>query len=333
MSYMCIPTAPSRNQRSIRLKTTRRMLFFVIESLEKDIRRTVSNHSSMLIQGVYVQMKPITFTGGGMLAALSTMLELMGHETTDVDIAFGMEAPYLFLRTEDGYRAGAGLYQPQWLNLYLHPLGFHLACETLPQKDVAPFLRKHSPALLRLRIQPNIVHPAVFSCYADSRYHFENVKPLSCDEPDRFSFSAPSLKLRLDETVTVYTLHPCPPENVDFLPLLRDSLSTLDAYQEDLLAIRKTALTHSEFQALRAPLFRALMQDCQPMATLIGDELLAESLRQLNHHYRHIITQNSRDMLYLDERLPKKLIQECIEWLKEDIRDRISELSGMEEDS
>lgn len=278
-------------------------------------------------------MKPITFPGGGMLAGIATMLELLGFEATDQSIALGMEAPYLFVHTEEGYKTGASLNKPQWLNLYLHPRGYHLSCKTLEKKDVGTFLRTHFPALLRINIQPGVTHPAVFCGYENSRYNFINVKAISSTEPDTFSISAATLRRRLDDETTIYTLMPCAAENVDFLPLLRSSLDTLNIYLADVLSARQKEMSFSEFSELRAPLFRALMQDLHPMMLLIGDDLLAEALRKLNHHYRHVFTLNSSDAVALDERLPKKLIIQCVEWLKENIRDRIYELGEPEEDS
>lgn len=278
-------------------------------------------------------MKQITFTGSGMLAGLATMLELVGHDTTDQRIALEMEAPYLLVRTEAGYQSGISLYTPDWLNLYLHPHGYHLSCKHLPQKEILAFLRTHNPVMLRIKVKPDMIHPAVFSGYGNKKYSFVNVKTLTADEPDAFSFSAPSLLRRLEEEVDVYFITPLPPEQVNFLPLLQNSLDNLTSYQNDLLTIRKKEVSFEEFKALRAPMFRALMQDFYPLICLTGDQELAEDLRNLNHYYRHVFTQNSDTKVYLDERLPKKLILQCIAWLKENIRDRIYELYGIEADT
>lgn len=277
-------------------------------------------------------MKPITFPGSGMLAGLATMLEQLDFDTTDQRIALDMEAPYLLAHSEAGYQSGKSLYTPAWLNLYLHPHGYHLACQHLNQKDVMAFLRSHHPAMLRIRVKPGVSHPIVFSEYDSKKYNFVNVKPLHSDEPDSFSFSAPSLLRRLDDEVDVYHIMPCEPEKVDFVPLLRESLTNLNAYQDELLTVRKREVTYEEFKALQEPLFRALMQDLYPLICLAGDNELAEELRKLNHYYRHVFTHNIGETVFLDERLSKKLIVNCIQWLKEDIRDRIFVLSGIEVD-
>lgn len=276
-------------------------------------------------------MKPITFTGSGMLAGLATMLELVGVDVTDQRLALEMEAPYLLAHTDAGYQSGISLYKPDWLNLCLHPRGYHLSCEHLPRKDIPAFLRARHPAMLRISISGGICHPVVFSGYEGKRYAFVNIKPMNSDEPDMFSFSAPSLLRRLEDEVDVYTITPCPPEKTDFLPLLQASLKNLTTYQETLLEIRKKEVSLDEFKALRTPLFRALMQDLHPLICLIGDQELAENLRKLNHHYRHVFTMNSGDTVFLDERLPKRLILQCIAWLKEDIRDRLFDLYGIDE--
>lgn len=71
-------------------------------------------------------MKFITLDAGGMLAGLAGMLALLGHDTDDQTIALSMEAPYLIDHQDGVYRAGAMLYQPEWINCWLSQLGLKL---------------------------------------------------------------------------------------------------------------------------------------------------------------------------------------------------------------
>lgn len=268
-------------------------------------------------------MKYIHFEASGMLAGLASMLEYCGHDTEDVQIALGMDAPWLFLKDGNNYIAGQGLYSPQWLNLYLLPLGFRLTETLLPKEDIPGFLRLHQPALLPLSIDHGVHHPVVFSAYDNSRYSFFNVKTEYSVEPDQLSLSRPMLLRRLADQVAVLTLDKCTPETVDFTPLLVKSLHTLADYECDIINACAQTVTREKLRALRTPLLRALMIDMLSMARLLHEEALYEELRLLNHDYRHVFTPNSPETVELWERLPRSSIRNCLAWIREHIVDRL----------
>jgi len=251
------------------------------------------------------------------------MLECCGHDTEDMQIASGMDAPWLFLKDGNNYIAGQGLYSPQWMNLYLLPRGFRLTETILLKEDVPGFLRMHQPALLPLIIDHIVHHPVVFSAYDNSRYSFVNVKTEHSPEPDHLSLSRPMLLRRLTDQVAVLTLDKCAPAPVDFIPLLVKSLHTLTDYERDIMNACAQTVTREELRALRRPLLRALMIDMLPMAQLLHAKTLYEELRLLNHDYRHVFTPNSPETVELWERLPRTSIRHCLAWLREHIVDRL----------
>ena len=268
-------------------------------------------------------MKYIHFEASGKLAGLATMLECCGLDTEDNQIAFGMDAPWLFLKEGNRFIAGQGLYSPRWMNLYLITLGFRLQETILPKDDVPAFLRLHSPAMLPISINRGSHHPVVLIAYESSRYTFVNVKAKSSPEPDTRSLSRSMLLRRLDEEVSVLTLEKCPPEQFDFVPLLMESLQTLAEYERILMQCCTQTVSREELYALRTPLLRALMVDMLPMAQLLNQETLYKELRQLNHDYRHIFTRNSPQTVELRERLPRSSIRQCLAWMRENIVDRL----------
>lgn len=276
-------------------------------------------------------MKTITFTAAGMVTCLANMLECYDVEAEGAEIALGMEAPYLFLHEDGQYYAGSRLYRPKWLNLYLLPRGFRMEEICLPRDSIPAFLRPLRTAILPLHIDKAGSHPVVFTGYASGRYSFVNIKQADAPEPATFSLTTAALKRRLAENTTVFTLENCPPQRVDFIPYLLTSLRNLDRYWTEFLRIHPQTVSRAELGALRTPFLRALMQDMQPMAALIGDFTLAEELRHLNHDYRHIFTHNSPDTVPLYEKLPKSSVKKCILWLKEDIIDRLYELGATDE--
>lgn len=277
-------------------------------------------------------MKYVHFEASGMLAGLATMLEYCGCDTEDYQIAFGMNAPWLFLRDNDHFIAGQGLYTPRWMNLYLQSLGFRLLATTLPKEEVPAFLRLHHPAMLRLSFDHGNCHPAVCTAYESSRYHFANVKAQASPEADALSLSRSMLLRRLDATVNILALESRPAESADFIPLLVQSLHTLTAYEHAILEACTRTVTREDLNALRTPLLRALLVDMLPMALLLQEPVLYEELRLLNHDYRHIFTQNTPATVELWDRLPRNSIRECLAWLRENIVDRLYDLGLTDEE-
>ena len=273
-------------------------------------------------------MKLITFSGAGKLAGLAELLACYGYAADDQAIALGMEAPYLLHRENGSYFAGEALYRPEWLNLHLHPRGFHMKTMQYSAAEVPGFLRSIPAAMMDLSLHKEAPHPVVYTGYTAGRYHLENTRfPESANE-DRISMSREMLLRRLPENVTLYTLEKIVPEPVDFLPLLLQSLENMKAYRADLLDALNREVTRRDLHALHATLFRPLMQEWQPLSALIGDFCLAEALRALHHDYRHVFTHSSPETVLLGERLSRSAITECLSWLYENTVDRLHELGA-----
>lgn len=268
-------------------------------------------------------MKHITFISGEMPAGLANMLEQLGFDTDDRAIALGMEAPYLFVHEDGRYRAGVGLFQPKWFNLYLHPLGFHMAKVVLAKAQVGAFLRSQPTAMLYMQLGQCAKRLAVYTGYAEGRYCFINIKTPASREADSFTLSLAMLKRRLGDNVAVYTLEKVPAQAVDFLPLLESSLEVLKKYRVDLFEGRARTVSREELRTMHTPLFRPLMQDLLPLQILTNSLSMEDTLLELDHRYRHIFTENIRGPVLLAERLHSLPIRNALQWLTEEIIDRM----------
>ncbi len=275
-------------------------------------------------------MKAITFPAAGKLAGVASMLECLGEDAGDLDIARGMEAPFLLVRDGNTWRAGAGLYHPRWINLSLGSRGFRLEEHVLPREDVGDFLRGNSPAMLKMILRKDGMEPVVFTGYAQGRYIFSTIVQEDRGPSQTLSLTGPMLRRRLQEQTAVHTLSACEPCVTDFVPMLKETLENIPVYREALLETRFRTVTRAEYDALHTPLFRALMQDLRPMALLMGDETLAEELRRLEHDYRHIFVFGGPDEMTLEDRLPKSSICKCLLWYREAVVDRLYELTGQD---
>ena len=272
-------------------------------------------------------MKLVTIKYSRMLAGVANMLECLGHDTEDRSIALGMEAPYLFLRGDDGYIAGTALLRPEWINLYLHSIGFHLDQLVLPKECIAAFLRPRRTAMVAIHSSKDstAIQPMIFTGYERGRFALCSLHP-RC--PQTYSFTAGQLLSHLPEKCTVYTLDTVPAEAVDYLPYLGASVQNLLVFLKEFEEILTRSVTRSEYQALQKSHLRALMHDLLPLIELTSDNLLIDELKIANYFYESVFRKNSPERLCLCDRIPAVFVKNCAHWMMEDIIDRMYELGA-----
>lgn len=264
-----------------------------------------------------------------MLAGIANMLECHGFETDDRSIALGMEAPYLFMRSDDGYTAGTALLRPEWINLYLHTIGFHLDRVLLPKTDVIEFLRLHRTAMMAMRLSSdNASQPVLFTGFARARLLISTLHPRS---PQSKSYTKAQFLAHLPDSCTVYTLKSLPPEAVDFLPYLGMSLQNLNAFWNDFQEILTRTVTRAEYAALQKSHLRALMHNLLPLTELTNDRMLINELKILDYFYEKEFSEHSPVHLHLYDHIPSTFVKNCVHWLMEDIVDRMYELGASDE--
>lgn len=272
-------------------------------------------------------MKLVTIRNSRMLAGVASMLECLGYDTEDRHIALGMEAPYLFLRTEDGFVAGAGLFKPQWINLHLHTIGFHMAQHTLPAAEIPDFLRQRPTALLPLHHPPKDaqLQPMVFTGLSRGRFCLHSLHPTL---PQQLTLTAAQLQSRLPEACTLYTVEAIPPEPTDFAPYLGESLRNLALFWKEFQQLLNASVTREEYDALKKSHLRALMHDLLPTASLTQDIMLTTELKIVNYFYAGVFKPQSPERVVLRDKMPPVFAKNCIHWLREDIIDRLYALGA-----
>ncbi len=244
--------------------------------------------------------------------AFTALLKLHEHPTTAAQILTAMEAPYLFLQRDGHYIAGNGFFSPQWLHLYLHPLGLQLTKHTFARAEVGIFLKNNAPAIVQL---------------ANQRYvcvHSRSGQRVLLGE--KYT-TLPTLIKHSPDQVTAYTLEACPAEPMDFLALLAESARTLPKYAEDIASLLHRTVSRQDMQTLHPQYFRALMVDLPRLACHYRDEMLQEELRLLHHAYQHLFV-IGEEQVDLRERLSRKRILTCLTWLRENIIDRMYALGA-----
>ena len=225
-------------------------------------------------------MKYMHFKASCSYAALANLLERMGVDTEDTEIALGMDLPWLFDKDGDAYLSGPMLQSAEWFNLWLKPRGFQMT-ETAMRKDALCARLKGSEQPLMLGIlTPYGKHAVVFTGY-DGTYRFVNPTHEDSGEETELVISETDLIDRVDDSVMLAHVVRTEPEPVDPIPYLRRSVSVL---QENVSEITQfTSILHEPDAYLNAlnPLFRPLLLDGISMLTLAGETVLADRFTAL----------------------------------------------------
>ncbi len=271
-------------------------------------------------------MKYVNLADAHLLAGLAMLLESHGIDTEDLIIARTMEAPYMILRENGRYLAGASLYRPDLLAIYLRPLGFELRMTHLPRKEAMQLLRTLPQAICTVSLDRSSCRLAVYEGFADGRYHFHHLKPRDSNEPEQDALTGPALNRRLPDEVTIYTLESCPPQPVSVIPYLKASLQNIDDYRLTLREHQRDTVTREQFYADYWPLLKPLAHDLLPLVSLIGDKTFANELTELNHEGRHVFYHGSPDVAVINDQIHWYSIKCCLDWLQENLLDRLYSL-------
>ena len=226
-------------------------------------------------------MKYMTFNSSCAFTGIANMLAGFGVDVQDRDIALGMKLPYLFAKEDNTFMAGPMLQSADWFNLYLHSIGFEMRERFVPREEVPALLAKENTAMLGIRVSPRDKHAVVYTGKDGQNFRFLNNKWQHTHDPETFLFAQQELLSRLDESVVIATLHPCSSRDVDFAPLLHNSCTVLAELKGKLAAFCATEKTTEEMTGAMNTLFRPVLLDGITMLELIGQDTLAEKLRQL----------------------------------------------------
>ena len=259
-------------------------------------------------------MKYMTFNSSCSYAGVANMLAQYGVETDDRTIARKMMLPYLFAKEDGAYLSGPMLQSADWFNLYLHPIGYTMTEKRMEREKIPSALRSTKAAMLGLRISPKSKHAVVYQGMNHGNYCFLNNKWQHTDEPEQLSLTEAELLSRLDDYGMVAALEPIQCKVVDFEPLLRQSIQTLDELKQDILFFCTQEQTPQAVIAAMNPLFRAILLDGITMLELCAETALAEKLRIVQSKFMTAAKKSTE--VILSEEISVDLLVEAIEEYK-----------------
>lgn len=226
-------------------------------------------------------------------AGLANMLQLLGHDTEDFQIALDIDLPsHIRYDGEDGaFRSGFSLQSKEWFDLYLNPRGLTYTEHFWNREQAAA--RLLPGMMLGIFITPEQKHAVVCSGRDAGCITFINNKREQTDEPETFSFAPAQLLERLPERVAVGRVEPAAPTAVDLRPIYQESLHTWELLRAKLHAFMGETQPAEALRGQLNTLFRPLLLDGLTMAQLCGDEPLTGQLTILQTAFLQILRQNS----------------------------------------
>ena len=259
-------------------------------------------------------MKFMTFNSSCSYAGVANMLAQYGIETDDRTIAHAMKLPYLFAQEGGAYLSGPMLQSADWFNLYLHPIGYNMVEHRVEREQIPSVLCSAKTAMLGLRISPKSKHAVVYQGMDHGNYCFLNNKWHHTDEPEQFSLTEAELLSRLDDDVMVAVLEPAPCKAVDFAPLFKQSIQTLDELKQDILSFCTQEQAPQAITTAMNTLFRAILLDGITMLELCAETALVEKLRIVQSEFMSAVKKNTT--VILSEEISVDLLVEAIEEYK-----------------
>ncbi|MBR2895279.1 MAG: hypothetical protein IKC03_06440 [Oscillospiraceae bacterium] len=256
-------------------------------------------------------MKYMTFNSSCSYAGVANMLAQYGVDTDDRTIAQKMMLPYLFAEEDGAYHSGPMLQSARWFNLYLYPIGYTMIENKVDRNQVPVALHNKKAAMLGLHVSPKSKHAVVYQGMNHGKYRFLNNKWQHTDEPEQLFLDEAELLARLDDSVVIATVEPAPCREVDFKPLLKQSVRVLNDLKRDIQEFCRSEQSPKAITAAMNTLFRAILLDGITMLELSNQTALAEKLRIVQKEFMAAI--KKKTTVKLSEEISVSVLMEAIE--------------------
>ena len=260
-------------------------------------------------------MKYMTFNSSCSYAGVANMLAQYGVDTDDRTIARKMMLPYLFTKEDGVYLSGPMLQSADWFNLYLNPIGYTMDENHVKREQVPSALLKEKTAMLGLRGSPQSKHAVVYQGIEHDKYGFLNNKWQYTEEPELVLLTEPELLARLDGDVVIATLHPTQRKEVDFEPLLKQSVYVLEDLKRDIRAFCAVEQSLQAVVTAMNTLFRAILLDGITMLEISDQMVLAQKLRRVQGELMTAV--RKKTAVTLSEEIGVEILLEAIDEYKQ----------------
>ena len=264
-------------------------------------------------------MKYMTFNSSCSYAGLANMLEKIGIDVEDYEIALEMKLPFMIDKNEDGYIAGPMLQQKKWFDVYLNAHGYESTEEWIDRTDVFDYLQGKDTAMLGIRMDNGRLHyhAVIYVGTEDGKAVFINNKHEGGADPDEYRYTAKELQERVRDKTVIATLTPVQGKMANFKPLLAQSLKNLEDLQREITDFCSMPHSNQEILEYEFGLFRPLLLDGPSMMKLIGQDAVLEDMNTLQKVFVQVALKDKRDNVVLADFFDMGLLRSiCERWKK-----------------
>ena len=242
----------------------------------------ILNTSKM--KGCVTTVKYMHFIASCSYCALAELLETMGLETEDVQIAREIGLPWLFAKEDDTYLSGPMLQGKRWFDLWLNPRGLAFSESVVSSETFAPALQlAQSPVMLGLQT-PYGKHAVVFQRY-DGSYHFFNPTHGDSGEPTELILREEELLRSVDPSMMIGQITFSDSYTQSIKPLLQKSIQILRENVAEITAFSSVPHAPEEYLPAMNRHFRPLLLDGISMLHLAGESSLAQRFSALQRDF------------------------------------------------
>ena len=240
-------------------------------------------------------MKYMHFKASCSYTALAAIMEIIGVDTEDYEIALDIKLPWLFSKEVGAYISGPMLQGAKWFNLWLLPRGYRIVDTMIDREELCGYLRTHKPAMLGIHT-PYGKHAVVFTKY-DGIYHFINPSHENSGERTELSFSEEELLTLVDHEIMVGMVIPTEAEPQLLTPYLNDSISAIRKNCADIEDFSSEKHDPNAYFPVMNSLFRPLLLDGITMLELAGETALAKDFTALQQQFMSFMRGTRDDAL------------------------------------
>lgn len=254
-------------------------------------------------------MKYMTFNSSCSYAGIANMLEQYGIDTTDREIALGMELPYLFVYDDGAYVSGPMLQKAEWFDIYLNSIGFQLIEKKISVDKVVDYLKDQKTAMLGIKMENAGKHAIVYIGMEADELIFINNKWEKEAVPSEIKFVEEELREKIDAEVVVAIIQTINATKVSMIDKLEESLVVLQANVSEIIELCNKEVTVEYLQSKLNTLFRPLFLDGITMLNLIGETEFADEWKVMQGNLLGAIRADKNQCIQLGEYISTDKLQ------------------------
>jgi len=242
----------------------------------------------------------MTFNRSCSYAGIANLLEEYNFNYEDYEIIKALSIPYIleYDSKEKQYVAGAMIQFSHWFNYFLNSIGLCLTEDYFtPENAIKEFDKNIKKYMLGIILHENNnlkqKHAVIFENKENGKYKFLNPKRINSNETDYYIFTKEELIHKLPMNIKMgYLIKTNKIIPINVLNHLLKSLQNIDEYRNILIEYCSKEQDIKSLNIAKESLFATIFLDILAMMELIGENDLANKIKDIRTKYLNIMKEN-----------------------------------------